>query len=131
MRRLWVLAALIPALLLPVGVVAGPATAPISVTSAGQAGSGAAAQAAMAAWWHGYEAGFVRTPDGRRLQVYCMGSGFPVVVVEAGSGGQGSGFRRVQPAISKTTRTCVYNRAGHGHSDAAKDSRDLTALASD
>ncbi len=131
MRRLWVLAALIPALLLPVGVVAGPAPAPISVPSAGQAGSGGGPQADMAAWWHGYEAGFVRTPDGRRLQVYCMGSGFPVVVFEAGTGGQGSGFRRVQPAISKTTRACVYTRAGFGHSDAAKGSRDLTALAID
>ena len=131
MRKLWVVAALIPALLLPVGVVAGAAITPISAASAGQAGPGGAPQADMAAWWHGYEAGFVRTPDGRRLQVYCMGSGSPVVVFEAGSGGQGSGFRRVQPLISETTRTCVYNRAGHGHSDAAKDSRDLTALAND
>ena len=131
MRRLWVFAALFSALLLPVSAVAEPPTAQISVTSAAQAGPGGARQADMAAWWHGYEAGFVRTPDGRRLQVYCMGSGSPVVVFEAGSGGQGSGFRRVQPLISETTRTCVYNRAGHGHSDAAKDSRDLTALAND
>jgi pimeloyl-ACP methyl ester carboxylesterase len=85
-----------------------------------------------AAYWRGYEAApFVKTPDGRGLRMYCMGSGSPVVVFEGGLGGAGSSYRWVQPQIAKTTRACAYDRAGYGASDEAKDGRDLEAITRD
>jgi pimeloyl-ACP methyl ester carboxylesterase len=84
------------------------------------------------AWWRGYEAGpLAKTPDGRKLRYFCQGAGSPTVVLESGLGSGAWGWRMVQPQISKTTRVCSYDRAGYGVSDAAKDSRDIEALAAD
>ena len=94
--------------------------------------AGAADQGDTQAWWRGYEAAApIRTSDARKLDVYCMGSGSPVAVFETGLGGGATGYRWVQPQIAKTTRACVYNRAGYGHSDEARDVRDLEALSAD
>lgn len=103
----------------------------------GLAGAAAAAEPEahkqeVFAWWRGYEAApFVKTPDGRKLRVFCQGQGAPVAILESGLGGGAWGWRNVQPQMAKTTRTCSYDRAGYGLSDPATDSRDLNALASD
>ena len=55
----------------------------------------------------------------RRLHLRCMGSGNPVVVLEAGLGGDSSGWARVQPRLAALTRVCSYDRAGYLFSDAA------------
>lgn len=56
-------------------------------------------------------------PDGRRLNLFCMGTGTPVVILEAGGGDDSLSFRRVQGRLSAVTRVCSYDRAGMGFSD--------------
>jgi pimeloyl-ACP methyl ester carboxylesterase len=56
---------------------------------------------------------------GRRLNIYCLGSGSPTVVFDAGLGEANSTWGLVQPVIATKTRTCSYDRAGLGFSDPA------------
>lgn len=56
-------------------------------------------------------------PDGRRLNLFCMGTGTPVVMLEAGLGDDSLSFRRVQGRLAAVTRVCSYDRAGMGFSD--------------
>lgn len=56
---------------------------------------------------------------GYKLHIYCMGSGTPTVILEAGLGDDSLGWRLVQPGIAKFTRVCSYDRAGSGWSDAS------------
>jgi pimeloyl-ACP methyl ester carboxylesterase len=55
----------------------------------------------------------------RRLNLYCIGSGQPVVMLEAGSGNGMITWRHVQADIGRLTRVCAYDRAGLGFSDTA------------
>jgi len=54
---------------------------------------------------------------GYRLHIYCVGSGSPTVVIDAGWGDSSGGRSRVQPEAAKTTRVCAYDRAVRGHSE--------------
>jgi pimeloyl-ACP methyl ester carboxylesterase len=55
---------------------------------------------------------------GYRLHLYCIGTGSPTVVLEAGSGGKGViAWSLVQKQMSATTQVCSYDRAGFGWSD--------------
>ena len=72
---------------------------------------------------------------GRSLYLNCTGSGGPTVVLEAGFGGNSENWSAVQPPLSRTTRTCSYDRAGLGNSlpmpgvhDAADEIADLQRL---
>jgi pimeloyl-ACP methyl ester carboxylesterase len=72
---------------------------------------------------------------GRTLYLNCTGSGSPTVVLEAGFGGDSTMWNAVQPPLSRTTRTCSYDRAGLGNSlpmpgvhDAADEIADLQRL---
>jgi pimeloyl-ACP methyl ester carboxylesterase len=57
---------------------------------------------------------------GHRLSIRCIGSGTPTVVLEPGLGESASAMARwIAPDVARTTRVCVYDRAGHGHSQAA------------
>lgn len=58
---------------------------------------------------------------GRKLEMATYGQGTPAVIVEAGLGepAVGSGtWKTVVAEIAKTTRICIYDRAGLGQSDA-------------
>ena len=70
--------------------------------------------------------------DGHRLNIRCVGSGNPTVVLEPGLGESASAIARwIAPEVARTTRVCVYDRAGHGRSDVAPDAdaaRDLHVL---
>lgn len=55
----------------------------------------------------------------RRLNFYCMGSGSPTVVFDAGFGDWSPSWAAVQPRIARWTRTCAYDRAGYAFSDPA------------
>lgn len=68
---------------------------------------------------------------GRRLNLYCIGSGLPTVVLDAGLGGTTWDWRFVQWRIARTTRVCSYDRSGMGFSDAGPNPRDASALVSD
>jgi pimeloyl-ACP methyl ester carboxylesterase len=52
-----------------------------------------------------------------RLHLSCLGTGAPVVVMEAGAGDAGFVWALVQPRVAEFTTACVYDRAGHGWSD--------------
>jgi pimeloyl-ACP methyl ester carboxylesterase len=54
----------------------------------------------------------VEVEPGRRLNIYCTGSGSPTVVFDSGLGGGTTAWADVQPKISASTRACSYDRAG-------------------
>lgn len=56
---------------------------------------------------------------GVALHVLCMGHGSPTVVFDAGLGNTGAIWKDVQPAVSRVTKACVYDRAGLGESGPA------------
>src|SRR3954453_5287158 len=57
---------------------------------------------------------------GRQLYIRCTGSGGPTVILEPGLGeSAGAMARWIAPTVARTTTVCVYDRAGHGRSDAA------------
>lgn len=73
--------------------------------------------------------------DGQRLNLYCLGSGSPAVILDAGMGDSTISWALVQKALSKRTQACSFDRAGLGFSDAARrastprnQSEDLHAL---
>jgi pimeloyl-ACP methyl ester carboxylesterase len=59
---------------------------------------------------------------GHRLNIRCIGSGSPTVVLEPGLGESASDVAKwIAPEVAPTTRVCVYDRPGHGRSDSAPD----------
>ena len=66
----------------------------------------------------GVGAGDVVDVGGRGLYVECVGAGSPTVLLEAGFGGTTNNWTGVLPELGRTTRTCAYDRAGLGASDA-------------
>jgi pimeloyl-ACP methyl ester carboxylesterase len=67
----------------------------------------------------------------RRLNLYCVGSGSPTVLLDAGSGNSIATWRHVQADVAMFTRVCAYDRAGLGFSDAATRPSDLSNMADD
>ena len=55
--------------------------------------------------------------DGARLNLYCMGSGSPAVIFDAGHQDWAPAWAVVQPRVAGWTRACSYDRAGSGFSD--------------
>jgi len=66
---------------------------------------------------------------GYRLHALMAGQGKPAVVFEAGMGDDSTVWEKVQPAISKTTRTIAYDRPWRGKSDPAPHFLDLNEMA--
>jgi len=58
----------------------------------------------------------------RRLNLFCLGEGAPLVLLEAGAISDASTWRRVQGRIAAFTRVCSYDRAGYGFSDPGSSS---------
>lgn len=73
----------------------------------------------------------VEVEPGRSLNLYCVGQGTPTVLLDAGAGGGIMDWRRVQGEIGKVTRTCAYDRAGHGHSDPLTTTADVANTVDD
>lgn len=67
----------------------------------------------------------------RRLNLYCIGSGRPTVVLEAGAGNSMMTWRHVQAEIGSFARVCAYDRAGLGFSDAATRPSDNANIVDD
>jgi pimeloyl-ACP methyl ester carboxylesterase len=59
----------------------------------------------------------VAIEHGRRLNIYCTGTGSPTVIFDSGLGGKTAVWGLVQPAVAEHTRACSYDRAGLGFSD--------------
>ncbi|HXH24003.1 MAG TPA: alpha/beta fold hydrolase, partial [Vicinamibacterales bacterium] len=53
-----------------------------------------------------------------RLHLNRQGSGRPVVVFDAALGASSLSWTLVQPEVARLTRTCAYDRAGFGWSEA-------------
>jgi thioesterase domain-containing protein len=83
-----------------------------------------------------HEAGsrLIDVGGGRRLSIRSVGSGGPTVVLEPGLGESARAMARwIAPGVARTTTVVVYDRAGHGRSDAepaagADAARDLHVL---
>ena len=63
--------------------------------------------------------GLVRVEGARRVNLVCMGEGAPTLVLTGGAGAPASTWRAVQPLLAARTRTCAWDRAGFGISDAS------------
>jgi len=53
----------------------------------------------------------------RKLNLFCLGHGQPVVILDAGTGGSTASWQKAQGLIAQTTTVCSYDRAGYGFSD--------------
>ncbi len=62
--------------------------------------------------------------NGYKMHLWCVGSGSPTIVMDAGLGGSSEHWQRVQPELAKTTRVCSYDRAGLGWSEPQPGPRD-------
>ncbi|MGC9198204.1 MAG: alpha/beta fold hydrolase [Acidobacteriaceae bacterium] len=54
---------------------------------------------------------------GRKMNLFCMGTGTPTVVFDSGLSDWSSIWALVQPGVARVTRACSYDRAGMGYSD--------------
>lgn len=68
---------------------------------------------------------------GRRLHLYCTGSGSATVILEAGLGGGVLDWPTVQPDLARDSRVCSYDRAGIGWSDRGDGARDANSITTD
>ena len=69
--------------------------------------------------------------DGYKMHLDCIGSGSPTLVLDAGLGNDSLIWGGVQPALSKTTQVCSYDRAGFGWSQAHPGPRDADHIAAE
>ncbi|MGH8111273.1 MAG: alpha/beta fold hydrolase [Rhodanobacteraceae bacterium] len=64
-----------------------------------------------------------------KLNFYCTGSGTPTVVFDAGWEDWSPAWATIQPVIARYTRTCTYDRAGSGFSEAGPMPRTSVEIA--
>ena len=67
---------------------------------------------------------------GYPMHLYCTGEGSPTIVLSSGLGDDFTSWARVQPALSRQTRVCSYDRAGFGWSESRPGVQDANAIAS-
>lgn len=63
-----------------------------------------------------------------RLHAVCVGTGAPVVILDAGIGGSALDWWNVQERVGERTRACSYDRAGYGWSERGAAPRDASVL---
>ncbi len=61
--------------------------------------------------------------DNYRLYFHCQGEGSPTVLFDGGIADSSANWLSIATEISKTTRTCIFDRAGYGMSDAGPSPR--------
>jgi pimeloyl-ACP methyl ester carboxylesterase len=66
--------------------------------------------------------------DGRKMHLYCMGTGSPTLVLEAGRGDDFLVWARVQSELARVTRDCSYDRSGLGWSEYRTGQRDANTI---
>jgi len=64
---------------------------------------------------------------GQRLNMVCIGKGAPTLVFEQALGGTILDWQYIQADLSKTNRTCFYDRAGYGQAVASRRPRESRA----
>jgi len=73
----------------------------------------------------------VTVAPGRRLNLYCVGTGEPTVLFDAGLGDGTLVWRAIQADIGRTTRACSYDRANYFYSDNIQRSATAQAAVDD
>lgn len=68
---------------------------------------------------------------GRRMHLHCLGDGPPTVVVDQGAGGWSVHWMHLHAELARTSRVCLYDRAGLGWSDPSSGPRTSTRAADD
>jgi pimeloyl-ACP methyl ester carboxylesterase len=68
---------------------------------------------------------------GRRLNLWCTGTGSPTVVFESPAGTAGWVWWAVQTRVAARTRACVHDRAGYGFSDPSPHPADARSAVDD
>ncbi len=68
---------------------------------------------------------------GRRMNLYCTGSGSPTVVLATDGDDGTSAWRFVQPVVARRTRVCSYDAPGLGFSDPIRSPLDANAAVHD
>lgn len=68
---------------------------------------------------------------GRSMNIYCVGTGSPTVILDSDGDDSTMGWAFVQPSIARRTRVCSYDSAGLGFSDPGPLPRDASAAADD
>jgi pimeloyl-ACP methyl ester carboxylesterase len=63
--------------------------------------------------------------DGRRLHLFCTGSGGPSVVIEQGAGSPSSLWWPIQQKMATFARVCTYDRAGYLWSEPVRKARSV------
>lgn len=87
------------------------------LTPSGMNRPGAAAQEAATPLPGSLGAATLYDIGGRKLALYCQGSGAPTVVFDAGLGNPAIAWAAVAPQIATRTSTCLWDRPGLGQSD--------------
>ena len=73
----------------------------------------------------------VAVDGARRINLFCLGEGKPVVILDSGAGGGMMFWRHVLAAIGGFTQVCAYDRAGYGFSDPASRASDAANTVDD
>ena len=68
--------------------------------------------------------------SGYSMHLYCTGEGSPTIVLSSGLGDDFTGWAKIQPALSRKTRVCSYDRAGFGWSESRPGVQDADAITS-
>ncbi len=75
--------------------------------------------------------GYVFYVDRHRVNLVCVGSGRPVVVLDAGLGDWSPSWIPVQRSLASITTTCAYDRAGLGFSEGSRAPRTSMEIAAE
>lgn len=73
----------------------------------------------------------IEVARGRKLNLFCMGSGATTVLFDAGGSDWSVVWALVQPELARTMCACSYDRAGMGYSDPATGPRSPVAIVED
>src|SRR5438270_7212173 len=73
----------------------------------------------------------VAAADGAHVNLYCTGSGSPMVLFDSGHQDWAPAWAVVQPQVSKWTRACSFDRPGYGFSPAGPMPRTSERIATE
>lgn len=68
---------------------------------------------------------------GRTINLVCLGQGSPTIILTAGTGGWSFAWRTIHSALAERTRTCAWDRAGHGFSSPSPEPQDAVHTTED
>ena len=68
---------------------------------------------------------------GHRLHLHCIGEGEPTLIVDTGAADWSLSWLELQDDLSELTRSCIYDRAGLGWSEAGEAPRTSDVLVSE